>query len=936
MGRAAAALFTDSRVAPSGAATLAKLQQLFPAHAVPEDPAEAEAEAELAEALRLFVPERRVQLTDEALQRALLTMPRHSAGGCSKVSADLLCDLAVDSPSLRKALLPLAQQLVDDALPESIKPLMRACRLVGLRKPARPDGVRPIGMGEWLRRLTARALLHMHVGAIQAKLAPVQLGVGVRNGCETSVKSLQAVLDANPGKVVVTLDFTEAFNRLLRQRLWQRLLSPDNADLHGCIPFLRMCYGEPSNMWYSMGEDEDPVAIQCEEGVQQGCVWGPALFCLGIQPELEALRAATDYASATADDVHFVCEPAEAADSLRDFRESVAGLGASLNLSKCKALSLEGEVPQELRDMGLQCVDVHTPEEQRGVVLLGAPVGTAAFCRAVVGEKLEVARCKLARLRKYLSGEPQCAFALLRCCVLPSFTYLLRCLPPCITGEAAAAFDLDVLGAVGALVGQDLPLAEDHPAVLKLRLRISDGGLGLTSQAALAPSAYVASVLDARGLLAQLHPDAASAFPTAPADLAALEASGGGSATTTRWVAAIRGLPPEDQARLEELAAAPAADALRAVHHRHTQRTLTRSLHTGNLASFRESLQAFGNPSWQATFLSQRGYLGTAWLLAYGRGSWAMDSTTFRLALADYLLLPQPMLAGASCSHCHLALCAEEGTAHMENCATSTTRHNDFTRLGFDTVYRSLPGAGAIRSVGLTDLYLLQPNRRPDRLYGALPFPEPYNRPLVVDTTVVSQRADFRVAACAAAEGHAAAGAHATKQAGVLEGGLDTGRYQFLALAVETGGHLHESVVALLGDWATHAAALHLRNGTRGGGLRGGLAQLRAQLLEGWRRTLSVALVKASVGHLLRELQRSLEPDAPPGGGGGGGGDEDPQLRLHLPSSLRALGLLGVREGGAWEVDGAEDGYGGPGGDGGDGGLGSGGDVAGPADAGDG
>ena len=61
-------------------------------------------------------------------------------------------------------------------------------------------------------------------------------------------------------------------------------------------------------------------------------------------------------------------------------------------------------------------------------------------------------------------------------------------------------------------------------------------------------------------------------------------------------------------------------------------------------------------------------------------------------------------------------------------------------------------------------------------LNGALPFPEPYNRPLVVDTSVVSQRANPRVAACAAAEGHAAAGAYAIKQAGVQGGGLDTGR----------------------------------------------------------------------------------------------------------------------------------------------------------------
>eukprot|EP00959_Pyramimonas_sp_CCMP1952_P464505 9486732-Pyramimonas_sp.AAC.1 len=52
---------------------------------------------------------------------------------------------------------------------------------------------------------------------------------------------LQYLVDANPHKVLVSIDGVGAFDHVCRTRMFEALLG--NSKLHGLIPFVRLWYG---------------------------------------------------------------------------------------------------------------------------------------------------------------------------------------------------------------------------------------------------------------------------------------------------------------------------------------------------------------------------------------------------------------------------------------------------------------------------------------------------------------------------------------------------------------------------------------------------------------------------------------------------------------------------------------------------------------------
>ena len=73
-------------------------------------------------------------------------------------------------------------------------------------------GIRPIAVGEILRRLTSKCAARCVADKAADILAHLQLGVGVRNGCEALVHALRAVLDERDAETyIMQVDFKNAF-----------------------------------------------------------------------------------------------------------------------------------------------------------------------------------------------------------------------------------------------------------------------------------------------------------------------------------------------------------------------------------------------------------------------------------------------------------------------------------------------------------------------------------------------------------------------------------------------------------------------------------------------------------------------------------------------------------------------------------------------------
>ena len=76
-------------------------------------------------------------------------------------------------------------------------------------------GLRPIAIGLTLRRLASKIVNRWATDRLSSKLAPRQLGVGVRGGAEAIVHAARAFVESSsPFHALVKLDFRNAFNSI--------------------------------------------------------------------------------------------------------------------------------------------------------------------------------------------------------------------------------------------------------------------------------------------------------------------------------------------------------------------------------------------------------------------------------------------------------------------------------------------------------------------------------------------------------------------------------------------------------------------------------------------------------------------------------------------------------------------------------------------------
>ena len=91
-------------------------------------------------------------------------------------------------------------------------------RLIALKKPE--GGVRPIAIGEILRRICSKIVNTHLVPKCRPDLLPEQVGVGVKSACEIAIHATRDVLEKHKddnSMVLVKVDLTNAFNLVERK-----------------------------------------------------------------------------------------------------------------------------------------------------------------------------------------------------------------------------------------------------------------------------------------------------------------------------------------------------------------------------------------------------------------------------------------------------------------------------------------------------------------------------------------------------------------------------------------------------------------------------------------------------------------------------------------------------------------------------------------------
>jgi hypothetical protein len=290
-----------------------------------------------------------------------------------------------------------------------------ACRLIPLDK---NPGVRPIGIGEVLRRIVGKAILSVIKPDIINSAGNLQLCAGQASGCEAAVHAIKDIFDAQSTDAALLVDADNAFNSLNRAVLLHniRYLCPPMAT------YIRNCYSIPSRLFVLGGTE-----ILSSEGTTQGDPLAMPVYAIGITPLLEVIKSedARIKHVAFADDL----SGAGNLTHLRTWWDNIATLGPKLGYYP-NALKSWLVVKSEAEDEAQQVfADTNIKITTEGRKYLGGFIGSEDGQSKYVEGLVDTWCDQLTLLSKIARSEPQAAYAVFTSGFRHKLTYYIRTIP---------------------------------------------------------------------------------------------------------------------------------------------------------------------------------------------------------------------------------------------------------------------------------------------------------------------------------------------------------------------------------------------------------------------------------------------------------------------------------------------------------------------------
>ena len=432
-----------------------------------------------------------------SVERAIRSFHAHSAAGPSGLRPAFLKDaLCVGHrDEVLEHLTSMVGVLAQGRAPAALAPHLAGATLHALRK--KDDTLRPIAIGECMRRLTAKTLCAASKEQASQLLWPLQIGVAMPLGTEVGLRTARQWMErhsADVDAVFVKVDFKNAFNTVSRQAFLEQC----RLHMPGLSPWAEWCYSNPSNL--SFGS----TTIASESGVQQGDPLGPLLFALALQPLLGELAqwrttpegAGLELVFSYLDDLCLAGDFRTVSFALARLTAAARQLGLELSPDKCEVIPAAGRLSNAQ-------VSAFPPETKwlgdKNFELLGGPVGDDSFCNEHTGKRVQKAMDILKAIGEM--PDPQVALLLLRYCAsFSKLVYSARVVPP--HAHAQALEELDA--AVRECFESFTSLHPDDTAWKQATLGGRHGGLGLRSLASHSAAAFLASGAACDNLCRQL------------------------------------------------------------------------------------------------------------------------------------------------------------------------------------------------------------------------------------------------------------------------------------------------------------------------------------------------------------------------------------------------------------------------------------------------
>ena len=152
-----------------------------------------------------------------------------------------------------------------------------ASRLIPLNK---NPGVRPVGVGEVLRGIARKGVMHIAKKDLKDAAGSLQVCVGQEARSESTIHTIYDVYQQDETEAVLLVDIDNAFNSINRKAMLHKI----SITLPLITTFIACCYMEPARLFF-VGNHE----ITSREDTTQGDPTAMGAYALGVTPLIRFL-----------------------------------------------------------------------------------------------------------------------------------------------------------------------------------------------------------------------------------------------------------------------------------------------------------------------------------------------------------------------------------------------------------------------------------------------------------------------------------------------------------------------------------------------------------------------------------------------------------------------------------------------------------------------
>ena len=380
------------------------------------------------------------------------------------------------SDDLCTALASLAKRICTTHVDPACLAPFTACRLIALDK---CPGVRPIGIGEVMRRIIGKAVIGIITPDILKVTGSIQLCTGQDAGIESAIHAMNKLFKVESTEATLLIDATNAFNILNREAALRNI----NSLCPSLATIAINTYRENTQLFI------DGETIWSREGTTQRDPLSMAIYAVGIMPLIQKMTLAV-----RDENLHQIwfADDASAAGSLSGLHgwwssliEDGPAYGYHVNASKTWLITKSGLL-SKAKEM-FQDTGIHITED--GQQHLGATLGSGTFIDTFTKKKIARWTELIISLAEIAKSHPHAAYCGFVHGLSNQWSFTMRTVPgiedlfqPI---EEAIRYHL-----IPALTGRDVSEAERQLLSLPTRL----GGLGLANPTHIASNEYAGSV----------------------------------------------------------------------------------------------------------------------------------------------------------------------------------------------------------------------------------------------------------------------------------------------------------------------------------------------------------------------------------------------------------------------------------------------------------